>query len=219
MRVYLASPLGFATATRAYLHELVGALEAHGLTVHDPWGSNRPKAPVLTPPPAPPTDPEERRAARHARNHTIGQLNAEAIQAADGVIAVLDGVDVDSGTAAEIGYAFGLGKAIWGLRTDSRLTGDNEGAIVNLQVQYFIEASGGRIARSIADLLLLLDHRELPGLVDTSGGPGIDLSGRGKPRPYEAAVGAGLATPASNATPPASDALPNPPDSGESTPC
>lgn len=164
MKIYLASPLGFATATRAYLHELVAALEGHGLTVHDPWGSNRPKSPVLTSPPAPPTDPEERRAARHARNHVIGQLNAEAIQAADGVVAVLDGVDVDSGTAAEIGYGFALGKTVWGLRTDTRLIGDNEGAIVNLQVQYFIEASGGRIARNIPDLLLLLDHRDLPGL-------------------------------------------------------
>ena len=172
MNVYLASPLGFAAATRAYLNELVAALEAHGLTVHDPWGSNRPKAPA---PPAPstdpPTDPEARLAARHARNHTIGQLNAEAIQAAESMIAVLDGVDVDSGTAAEIGYAFALGKVVWGLRTDSRLAGDNEGAIVNLQVQYFIEASGGRIARSIADLLLLLDHRELPGVTGARQAP------------------------------------------------
>ncbi|MCC7370591.1 MAG: nucleoside 2-deoxyribosyltransferase [Chloroflexi bacterium] len=163
MKVYLASPLGFATATRAYLHELVTALEGHGLTVYDPWGSNRPKTPSLAPPPELPADYEQRRAVRHAKNHTIGQQNAEAIQNAHGLIAVLDGVDVDSGTAAEIGYAFGLGKAIWGLRTDTRLAGDNEGAIVNLQVQYFIEASGGRIAQSIPDLLLLLDYRELPG--------------------------------------------------------
>lgn len=178
MKIYLASPLGFATATRAYLHELVGALEGYGLYVHDPWGSNRPNT-AKPPPPAPMTDPAEYQAARHARNHTIGRLNAEAIQEADGVIAVLDGVDVDSGTAAEIGYAYALGKLIWGLRTDSRLAGDNEGAIVNLQVQYFIEATGGRIARSIADLLLLLDHRELPGfppLRRGEGGQGGEVS-------------------------------------------
>ncbi len=166
MRIYLASPLGFATSTRAYLRDLVGALEGHGLVVHDPWGTNRP----TSPPGAPASldgdassDEASRRAARHARNHAIGQANAEAIQAADGLIAVLDGVDVDSGTAAEIGYAFGLGKTIWGLRTDTRQTGDNEGATVNLQVQYFIEAGGGRIARSIPDLLLLLEYRALPG--------------------------------------------------------
>lgn len=162
MKIYLASPLGFATSTRAYLLELVGALEGSGLTVHDPWGSNRPNPDKPPPPPASP-DPEERRAAQHKRNHIIGQINAEAIKAAEGVIAVLDGVDVDSGTAAEIGYAYGLGLPIWGLRTDNRQTGENDGAVVNLQVQYFIEASGGKIARSIADLLLLLDHRELPG--------------------------------------------------------
>ncbi len=33
----------------------------------------------------------------------------------------------------------------YGLRTDFRLAGDNPGSIVNLQVQYFIEASGGSV--------------------------------------------------------------------------
>ena len=35
------------------------------------------------------------------------------------VVAVLDGADVDSGTAAEIGYAFARGKLIVGYRGDS----------------------------------------------------------------------------------------------------
>ena len=68
-------------------------------------------------------------------------------------MAILDGVDVDSGTASEIGYAFARNKYIEGLRTDWRLTGDNEGSVVNLQVQYFIEASGGSIHRSRENLL------------------------------------------------------------------
>lgn len=164
MKVYLASPLGFAVSTRAYLHELVGALEGAGLVVHDPWGSNRPKDSGLTPDPAsdgaaapvPPDDPQHRLAARHARNLAIGWSNEEAIRAADGLIAVLDGVDVDSGTASEIGFAYALSKPVWGLRTDTRQTGDNEAAIVNLQVHYFVEASGGQIVHSVEALLAAL---------------------------------------------------------------
>ena len=67
-------------------------------------------------------------------------------------IAVIDGVDVDSGTAAEIGYAFARGKPIIGYRGDVRLAADNEGAVVNLQVEYFIRQSGGCIVRSLAEL-------------------------------------------------------------------
>ena len=70
----------------------------------------------------------------------------------DGVVAVLDGADVDSGTAAEIGYAFARGKLIVGYRGDFRLSADNEGGIVNLQVEYFIRQSGGTIVNRYEDL-------------------------------------------------------------------
>ena len=42
----------------------------------------------------------------------------EGVDASDLVVAVLDGVDVDSGTAWEIGYAYAKGKPVIGLRTD-----------------------------------------------------------------------------------------------------
>jgi len=79
-------------------------------------------------------------------------LNSQAIEACDAVVAVLDGPDVDSGTAAEIGYAHARGKMIIGYRGDFRLAADNIGSTVNLQVEYFIKASGGAIASSLADL-------------------------------------------------------------------
>ena len=78
--------------------------------------------------------------------------NQEEIDRADIVIAVLDGVDVDSGTAAEIGYAFAKQKIIFGYRGDFRLSSDNEGSIVNLQVEYFVRASGGKIVSKISEL-------------------------------------------------------------------
>jgi hypothetical protein len=96
----------------------------------------------------------ERLAIYQRANMELGRSNAASISAADGVVAILDGVDVDSGTASEIGFAFAKGKRIHGLRTDFRLASDNEGSIVNLQVQYFIEASGGEI------------HTVVPGLVE-----------------------------------------------------
>ena len=81
----------------------------------------------------------------------MGKRNAEAIRSSDGMIAVLDGVDIDSGTASEIGYAYGLGKLIAGYRGDFRLSADNEGSTVNLQVEYFIRSSGGKIVTTVED--------------------------------------------------------------------
>jgi nucleoside 2-deoxyribosyltransferase len=91
----------------------------------------------------------QRVAAWRALNHEIGAANRAAIDRAHGVIAILDGTDVDSGTAAEIGYAFARGKPILGYRSDFRLSADNEGSTVNLQVEYFIRASGGDIITGI----------------------------------------------------------------------
>ena len=85
-------------------------------------------------------------------NRRIGETNAHAIDSCDLVLAVLDGADVDSGTAAEIGYAFARGKRILGYRGDFRLAADNVGSIVNLQVEYFITAGGGEIVTTLAAL-------------------------------------------------------------------
>ncbi|MFB6144425.1 MAG: nucleoside 2-deoxyribosyltransferase [Candidatus Nanohaloarchaea archaeon] len=75
----------------------------------------------------------------------VGSKNAGAIEEADIVLANLDGADVDSGTAAEIGHAYSAGKTIIGYRTDTRSSGENEGVIINLQVEYFIRESGGAV--------------------------------------------------------------------------
>jgi nucleoside 2-deoxyribosyltransferase len=145
MKFYLASPLGFAHSTRGHMNELIESMEPH-IEVSNPWDDRRfdedlQRAPTIA-------DREERMALYRKINTGLGKGNEDRIREAEGLIAILDGVDVDSGTASEIGFAYALGKPILGLRTDFRLAGDNEGAIVNLQVQYFIEASGGTIATS-----------------------------------------------------------------------
>ncbi len=67
------------------------------------------------------------------RQKIIFGKNEASIQNSDIIVAVLDGTDVDSGTAWEIGYAYALGKPILGLRTDFRTLGI-EGT-VNLMIE------------------------------------------------------------------------------------
>jgi nucleoside 2-deoxyribosyltransferase len=92
------------------------------------------------------------KSALRRANAVAARDNQRAIDRADALVAVLDGADVDSGTAAEIGYAFARSKRIVGYRGDSRRAGENEGAVVNLQVEYFIRASGGTIVTRVSDL-------------------------------------------------------------------
>jgi nucleoside 2-deoxyribosyltransferase len=99
---------------------------------------------------------EHRRDALSALNRRMGAANAASIEVADALLAILDGVDVDSGTAAEVGFAAALGKPIVGVRLDVRQSGDNEGTLVNLQVEHFIRASGGEVLVSVLEAIALL---------------------------------------------------------------
>jgi nucleoside 2-deoxyribosyltransferase len=146
--IYLAGPLGFTEAGRAYHSlEVVRRVRDAGYRPLDPWDVPRSIEKAFA---IPKGDPRRLAALRRA-NNAAGRRNAAMIVAAAAVLAILDGYDVDSGTAAEIGYAAALGKPVIGLRTDSRLTGDNEATIVNLQVEWFIKKSGGRVLNTGLD--------------------------------------------------------------------
>jgi hypothetical protein len=150
----VASPLGFSEAGRDFYHRrLLPRLRRLGYRVLDPWALTSPRtiAAVAGMRAGPP-----RRAAWRRLNREIGETNRRAIERADAVLAVLDGADVDSGTAAEIGYAVALAKPVVGYRGDFRLSADNEGALVNLQVEYFILASGGTIVTRVSALAAAL---------------------------------------------------------------
>jgi len=152
VRIFLASPLGFAESSRSFISELSLILEQSGHSVLDPWSLAGPLARQLERAKWI-EDQEERRRELHRLSMAIAHQNHKHLIAVDGVLAVLDGPDVDSGTASEIGYAFGLGgKIINGYRGDLRRAGENEGCTVNLQVQYWIEMSGGKIYTSLAAL-------------------------------------------------------------------
>ncbi len=102
MKLYLAGPL-FTTPERQWNEALAARLEAAGHEVF---------VPHLHPP--------RERAAR-----TIFLKDKAGIDWADGVVAIMDGPDPDSGTAWECGYAFGLGKPVVLFRSDFRASGDS----------------------------------------------------------------------------------------------
>lgn len=141
-RTYVASPLGFTEAGRAYYAETLLPALAAVVEVVDPWSL---------------TSAEEvasmHAAGRHAELNTrIGARNADAIRSCERLVAILDGQEPDAGTCAEVGFAAALGLRIDGLRTDWREAGET-GAVVNLQVQYFVEASGGCVVGSLDELV------------------------------------------------------------------
>jgi len=150
IKLYLAGPFGFSEAGRDfYYSKLIPLIESTGCQVLDPWKlAPQDKIEAVQ---AMAYGIEKQKTWRKV-NLEIGENNQNLIDGSDGIIAILDGPDVDSGTAAEIGYAFGQGKCILGYRGDFRLSAENEGGIVNLQVEYFIRKSGGTLITTINDL-------------------------------------------------------------------
>ncbi len=102
MNLYLAGPL-FTTPERHWNEALATRLEAAGHEVFVPH-----------------LHPAPERSAR-----AIFLKDKAGIDWADGVVAIMDGPDPDSGTAWECGYAFGLGKRVILFRSDLRASGDS----------------------------------------------------------------------------------------------
>lgn len=144
-RCYLASPLGFTEAGRHYHARVYLPALAAVVDPVDPWSL---------------TAPEELAAAEAEGRLgelalTIGRRNAEAIRSCALLAAVLDGQEVDSGTAAEVGYAAALGIRCFGLRSDLRQSGE-PGVAVNLQLEAFIRDSGGAVVTTLDELVAAL---------------------------------------------------------------
>lgn len=141
-RCYVASPLGFTEAGRHYYEKVFLPELAKVVEPVDPW--------VLV------SDAEVAKAEEDETERElaaeIGVRNTEALKSCKLLVAVLDGQEVDSGTAAEVGYANALGIRCFGLRTDHRKSGEI-GATVNLQVESFLVTSGGLIVDSLKGLV------------------------------------------------------------------
>jgi nucleoside 2-deoxyribosyltransferase len=101
MKLYFAGPL-FTTPERTWNAEVAAALRAAG---HE----------VLL--------PQEKEPGKDAAG--IFATDVGGIDWADGLVAIMDGPDPDSGTCWEVGYAYGIKKPIVLVRTDFRvLAGD-----------------------------------------------------------------------------------------------
>jgi nucleoside 2-deoxyribosyltransferase len=141
-RCYVASPLGFTEAGRHYYQKILLPALAEVVEPVDPW--------ILV------SDSELAKARAGGTERElaaeIGVRNTKALKSCELLVAVLDGQELDSGTAAEVGYASALGIRCLGLRTDHRKSGEI-GATVNLQVESFLVTSGGFIAESLKDLV------------------------------------------------------------------
>jgi len=112
-KLYLAGPL-FTLAERSFNAELARFLENQGLDF-EVWL---------------PQEHEPRSDTARA----IFEMDVEAIDWADMIVACMDGPDPDSGTAWECGYAFATGKPIVCYRTDFRVSGDSKSAPYNLML-------------------------------------------------------------------------------------
>jgi nucleoside 2-deoxyribosyltransferase len=139
--LYLASPLGFHEPGRHYLAAvLLPRLADAGWQVLDPWVDEG--GVVGT--------------ALAEMSRIIGARNRRLLDEAAAVFAVLDGSDIDSGVAAEIGWAAARGTPVVGWRSDFRLA-EHEASRINIQVEDFVVASGGRLVTDLDEALAALD--------------------------------------------------------------
>lgn len=125
MRAYIAGPL-FDEGERWWIESVEALVAAEGFETFLPHRDNPPKT--------------QHNVADIFRNDRRG------IDECDVVVASLNGVITDDGTAWELGYAFARGKYLIGLHTDWRQRFDHE--VVNLM----IECSLDRLVRSLPEL-------------------------------------------------------------------
>ena len=101
LNIFLAAPL-FNDRERDFNSKVAKVLRDNGLKV---WMAQ--EAPFISKG----TDEEKR---------AIFEGDVKALKESDVVVAILDGIEVESGVAFEMGYACCLGKPIIGLKTDYR---------------------------------------------------------------------------------------------------
>jgi nucleoside 2-deoxyribosyltransferase len=87
----------------------------------------------------------------------IFEIDVNAVDEADFVVANLNGITTDDGTAWELGYAYAKGKHLVGVYTDWRLQFENQ--TVNLMIQCSLH----KLVRSLDELrAYLAEHGTKP---------------------------------------------------------
>lgn len=142
MKIYLAGPL-FTAAEQAWLRELSVKLqktcELLGCPAQVVWPHDL-------------VSQEDLQRWGDRAKHEIFDRCCKHLDDTDVLVALLDGTQVDDGTAWEIGYFYARKKKrhrILGIRTDFRKSGD----VPNAQVNLMIDCTCDVIVNSVDDLL------------------------------------------------------------------
>jgi nucleoside 2-deoxyribosyltransferase len=136
MKIFLAAPL-FNEAERDFNFQTAKKLREHGFEV---WMAQ--EAPFI-------------QHGNHAEKKIIYEGDILALKTSDVVVAILDGVDVDSGVAYEMGYAKALGKPLVGLKTDYRTFSDME------EVNLMLAVSVSTLCKSLNEVIDFLSKTKL----------------------------------------------------------
>jgi nucleoside 2-deoxyribosyltransferase len=139
MKLYFAGPL-FSTPERAWNADVAEALRAAGHEVFLP---------------------QEQEPGKDGPG--IFATDVGGIDWADGLVAIMDGPDPDSGTAWEVGYAFGTKKPVILVRTDTRALAGRSGDYNPMLTQAAtarIDLPAGSTTEVIAAILAVLARIE-----------------------------------------------------------
>ena len=116
--IYLASPYGFSEQwKRLLLPEFIGALEALGLEVWEPFARNG-----------------QVNLAEPGWAYRVAQRDLQDVRDADALFAIVNGTPPDEGVMVELGAAIALGKPTFLFRDDFRRCTDSEQYPLNLMV-------------------------------------------------------------------------------------
>lgn len=118
MQIYVAGPL-FTPGDRAVVDEVSRGLRSAGYTCFVPH--------------------EHELASDEVVAEEIFRLDWAGLQSSDAMVAIVDGSDVDSGTAAEIGIFAALGRPVIGYATDLRV---HRLGVVNQFIAGFLDTQG-----------------------------------------------------------------------------
>ena len=116
--IYLASPYGFSAQwRRLLLPEFIGALEALGLEVWEPFARNG-----------------QVNLADPGWAYRVAQRDLQDVRDADALFAIVNGTPPDEGVMVELGAAIALGKPTFLFRDDFRRCTDSEQYPLNLML-------------------------------------------------------------------------------------
>jgi len=132
-RLYIAGPL-FNSHERGFLEQIAQALEAAGYSTFLP---HRDAGVMMS----------------EAQRGSIFQADLDALNDCAGVVALLSGADHDSGTSAELGFMFALGKPCFGISDDVRRLNN---------MIWGICGHGTRIAHTVSGLVTLVNQTLTP---------------------------------------------------------